>query len=153
MHRGASYREKLYIVRQFSCNQYFNPIYNSEHIKQTGQQCQYHMCSWHSLGAIVMQPALQFCCAHSAVLLRTTNDVRDVLSVFYGSREDAMLRSKTIHLPQFRRVRVQINYDAVHVPKSNTPPKHVFYRKLKAREDWCRYALVSDRYTVRILVA
>ena len=107
-----------------SHNQYFKPIYNSEHIKQTGQQCQYNMWTWHSLGTIVMQAAHQFCCTYSAVLLRTTNDTRDVLSVFYGSRADAMLRSKTFHLPQFRRVAVQINYDAVHVPKSNPPLTH-----------------------------
>lgn len=134
-------------------NQYFQPIYNSENIKQTGQQCHYHMCTWQSLGAIVMQAAQQFCCAYSAVLLRTTNDTRDVLSVFYGSRADAMLRSKTFHVPQFRRGRVHINYDAVHVPKSNTPTKHIHSRKLKARKDWCIYALVSERYTVRIFVA
>jgi hypothetical protein len=100
-----------------------------------------------------MQAVLQFCCACSAVLLRTTNDTRDVLSVFYGSQADAMLRSKIFNPPQFRRVRVQINYDAAHVLKSNTAPKYIYTRKHKAREDWCRYALVSDRYTVRILVA
>jgi hypothetical protein len=75
-----------------------------------------------------MQAALHVCCAYSAVLLRSTNDTRDVLPVFYGSRADAMLRCKTFHLhvPQFRGVRVQINYDAVHVPKPNTPPKHIY---------------------------
>ena len=82
-----------------------------------------------------MQAALQFCCAYSAVLLRTTNDTRDVLSLFYGSQAEARLRSKPFHVPQFRRVRVQIIMMQYTFPNRTPQPNTYTTENLKQEKN------------------